>query len=51
MYIDRLQKTIELLRRELHECVRLKQGNLIDDEVIALSQALDVLLVAHTKGP
>ncbi|MCX7569784.1 aspartyl-phosphate phosphatase Spo0E family protein [Tumebacillus sp. DT12] len=49
MYISCITNAIELLRRELNECACHKQGNLLDKEVIAISQALDVLLVARYK--
>lgn len=49
MYISCTNRVIELLRCEMELCARRKQGNLLDPEVLAISQALDVLLVARQK--
>ncbi|PWK11250.1 aspartyl-phosphate phosphatase Spo0E family protein [Tumebacillus permanentifrigoris] len=45
-----IMQTIELLRHQLNECARHHQGDLQDPEIIALSQALDVLLLAKTRA-
>lgn len=42
-----IQLSIEKLRKELHELVEAKKGNLADPEVTRLSQKLDELIVRH----
>lgn len=42
-----IQLAIEKRRKELHELVEAKKGNLADPEVTKLSQELDELIVRH----
>lgn len=45
--LDSLQEAIEVLRKQLHELVARKQGNLADPAVTKLSEELDELIVKH----
>ncbi|MDF2634128.1 MAG: Sporulation stage 0, Spo0E-like regulatory phosphatase [Pelosinus sp.] len=48
--LQKLEMEIERVRRHLHELVDKKLGNLIDQEVTAVSIQLDKLIVEYEKS-
>lgn len=47
--LQQLEQEIESVRINLHQLVEKKAGNLIDDEVAAVSIQLDKLIVEYEK--
>lgn len=47
--IDRILKEVEKLRTELLKAIR-QNGNLLDSEIIAESQKLDLILNEYSKA-
>lgn len=47
--LQKLAQEIERVRIHLHELVEVKSGNLIDQEVAAVSIQLDKLIVEYEK--
>lgn len=47
--LERLKEEIEATRERLYQLIYKKQEDLVDDEVIKISQELDVLLNAYEE--